>query len=143
MMFFYRWLNQYTIYWQLTTIYELWNSIIVLNFKTSLVIAPLTPPPRTPLRHYGASRMKIDMWLTPKMFSHKTVYYLNKQVQKKAFENQIWANLTAQKMKFSIQDFFSKCDQIRSFLRIWSHLLKKSLMNNFIFCACLVQQRSS
>ena len=27
-------------------------------------------------------------------------------------------------------DFFSKCDQIRSFLRIWSHLLKKSLMEN-------------
>ena len=39
----------------------------------------------------------------------------------------------AQKMKFSIKDFFSKCDQIRSFLRIWSHLLKKSLMENFIF----------
>ena len=34
-------------------------------------------------------------------------------------------------MKFSIQDFFSKCDQIR----IWSHLLKKSWMENFIFCA--------
>ena len=41
---------------------------------------------------------------------------------------------TAQKM-FSIKDFFSKCDQIRCFLRIWSHLLKKSLMENFIFCA--------
>ena len=39
------------------------------------------------------------------------------------------------KMKFFIKDFFSKCDQIRSFLRIWSHLLKKSLMENFIFCA--------
>ena len=42
-------------------------------------------------------------------------------------------------MKFSIKDFFSKCDQIRSFLRIWSHLLKKSLMENFIFfvqCEC-------
>ena len=38
-------------------------------------------------------------------------------------------------MKFSIKDFFSKCDHIRSFLRIWSHLLKKSLMENFIFCA--------
>ena len=38
-------------------------------------------------------------------------------------------------MKFSIKDFLSKCDQIRSFLRIWSHLLKKSLMENFIFCA--------
>ena len=36
-------------------------------------------------------------------------------------------------MKFSIKDFFSKRDQIRSFLRIWSHLLKKSLMENFIF----------
>ena len=36
-------------------------------------------------------------------------------------------------MKFFIEDFFSKCDQIRSFLRIWSHLLKKSLMENFIF----------
>ena len=31
-------------------------------------------------------------------------------------------------MKFSIKDFFSECDQIRSFLRIWSHLLNKSLV---------------
>ena len=31
--------------------------------------------------------------------------------------------------------FFSKCEQICSFLGIWSHLLKKSLMENFIFCA--------
>ena len=42
---------------------------------------------------------------------------------------------TAQKMKFSIKDFFCKCDQIRRKQRIWSHLLKKSLMENFIFCA--------
>ena len=41
-------------------------------------------------------------------------------------------------MKFSIKDFFSKCDQIRSFLRIWSHLLKTFLMENFIVCAVLV-----
>ena len=38
-------------------------------------------------------------------------------------------------MKSSIKDFFSKSDQIHSFLRIWSYLLKKSLMKNFIFCA--------
>ena len=44
---------------------------------------------------------------------------------------------TAQKMKFSIKDFFSKCDQIRWKLRVWSHLLKKSLMENFIFCAVI------
>ena len=36
-------------------------------------------------------------------------------------------------MEFSIKDFFSKCDQIRRKLRIWSNLLKKSLMENFIF----------
>ena len=35
------------------------------------------------------------------------------------------------KINFSIKDFFSKYDQIRCFLRIWSHLLKKS----FKFCA--------
>ena len=32
-------------------------------------------------------------------------------------------SITAQKMKFSIKDFSSK----------WSHLLEKSLMENFIF----------
>ena len=42
---------------------------------------------------------------------------------------------TSQKMKFFINEFFSKYDQICRKLRIWSHLLKKSLMENFIFCA--------
>ena len=36
-------------------------------------------------------------------------------------------------MKFSIKDISSKCDQIRSFLWIWSQLLKKSLIKNFFF----------
>ena len=49
---------------------------------------------------------------------------------------------TAQKMNFSTKDFFSKCDQIRRYLRIWSHLLKKSLMENFIFWAMVLVQRS-
>ena len=43
--------------------------------------------------------------------------------------------VTLQKMEFSIKDFFSKYDQIRRKLRIWSHFLKKSLLENFIFCA--------
>ena len=42
--------------------------------------------------------------------------------------------ITVQEMKFPIKDFFSKCDQICRKLRIWLHLLKKSLMENFIFC---------
>ena len=38
-------------------------------------------------------------------------------------------------MIFSVKDFFSKRDQIHRFLRIWSYLLKKSVMENFIFWA--------
>ena len=45
---------------------------------------------------------------------------------------------TTQNMTFIIKDFFSKRDQIRSSLRIRSHLMKKSLMKNFIFCAVLL-----
>ena len=40
-------------------------------------------------------------------------------------------------MKFSIKDFFSECNQFRRKLQIWTHLLNKSLMENFIFCAVL------
>ena len=39
------------------------------------------------------------------------------------------------KMKFSIKYFFGICDQICRKPQIWSHLLNKSLMENFIFCA--------
>ena len=46
---------------------------------------------------------------------------------------------TAQKMKFSIKDFFSKCDQILRKLWVWSHLLEKSLMENFIFSAVAIE----
>ena len=40
-------------------------------------------------------------------------------------------------MKISTKDFFSKCEQLRSFLQVWLNLLKKSLMKNFIFYAVL------
>ena len=53
---------------------------------------------------------------------------------------------TEQKMKFSMKDFSSKYDQIRTKLRIWSHLLEKCLKENFIFCAviqeCTVEEYS-
>ena len=44
-------------------------------------------------------------------------------------------NSNAQKTKSSVRGFFSKYDQICSLLLIWSHLLKKSQMENFIFCS--------
>ena len=46
-------------------------------------------------------------------------------------------NLRGTKNKFSIKNFFSKCDQTCMKLRIWSYFLKKSLMEKFIFCAML------
>ena len=44
------------------------------------------------------------------------------------------------KNEVSIKDFFSKCDQIHSFLRIWPRLLKKSLMGKLHFL-CSVRSK--
>ena len=44
------------------------------------------------------------------------------------------------KNEVSIKDLFSKCDQIHRKLRIWSHLLEKLLMENFIFCAVVFRK---
>ena len=52
--------------------------------------------------------------------------------------------ITAQKMKFSIKDFFSKCEKIHNFMRIWSHLLKKILNGKLHFlCSKQVPNRHS
>ena len=58
-------------------------------------------------------------------FFNSLVFYYSAQTQ----------NYAAQTMKFSIKNFFSKRDQILSFLPIWSHLLKKSLSEILIFYA--------
>ena len=68
---------------------------------------------------------------------HKKLNVWQVTLRELSVHNLYAKNYTAQKMKFSIKDFFSKCDQIRSFLPIWSHLLKKSLIENFFFCAVL------
>ena len=50
---------------------------------------------------------------------------------------------TVQYMKFSIKDISSKCDQIRRKLRIWFNFLKKSFMENFTFCAVVLDKKLS
>ena len=45
-----------------------------------------------------------------------------------------WNLILHKKGSFPIKDFSSKCDEIRRKLRIYSDLLKKSLMENFFFC---------
>ena len=46
--------------------------------------------------------------------------------------------LHSTKNKLSLEDFFNKCDEMCSFLRIWSHLKEKLSIENFIFCVVLV-----
>ena len=57
----------------------------------------------------------------------------------------LWTVALHKKMKFSIKDFFSKCHQIHRFLRIWSHLMKESLMKklHFFVQRCLLKKRAS
>ena len=57
-----------------------------------------------------------------------------KKVHRKIFTE---TDNTTRKSRFSIKYFFSKCDKIRRFLRIWSHLLKKSLLD-FLYTFCAV-----
>lgn len=47
------------------------------------------------------------------------------------------------KMKFSFKDIFRKFDQIRIKLRVLYHLLKESLMENFIICVVYVERSTS
>ena len=54
--------------------------------------------------------------------------YIQKFVMDQCKTPEMGETLHKMEMKFSIKDFFSKCDQIH-----WSRLLKKSLIENFIF----------
>ena len=75
----------------------------------------------------GVSEMYSELCQTFKMVCQDS-QYLSKSPAK-CFVRKC----TAQKMNFSIRNFVRKCDQIRSFMQIWPHLLKKFLMGNFIF----------
>ena len=78
-------------------------------------------------------------WFFQKFFQICLVYLGQIAPSCKRFSQQInwfvsmWH--CARKIKFFITDLSSKCDQTCRKLRIWSHLLKKSLMGDFIFCA--------
>ena len=78
------------------------------------------------------------LFFSPSFFYFNNLLHICGIFKLQRLWNKSWIlvlKLTGQKMKSPIKDFFSKCDQIRRKLRIWSHLLKKSLMEDFIFCA--------
>ena len=103
---------------------EAWRfSLFLLNFRKSFCeINKL-------MVNYTKYKMSQNYWYKCQLVV--LLFYFN-------FRSVTWVSSpdsSAYKMKFSIKDFFSKCDQIRIFLWIWSHLLKKPLMEDFIFCA--------
>ena len=88
----------------------------------------------------GRTRAILTIFSMRKFLKHTMAYHKLKYNDLNQVNNVIMLSslITAQKVKFFIKDFFSKCDQIRSLLQIWSHLLKKSLIENFIFWAVYV-----
>ena len=74
----------------------------------------------------------VKIKINPEKLTNKDGKEVCENIQLRFIENDRFG--TAQKMKFFITDFFSKCDQIRRKLGIWSHLLKKHITENFIFC---------
>ena len=76
------------------------------------------------------------MILNANLILYRVYIYIDRNMKNSFYAksiNLLREYITAQKMKFSIKDFFSKCDQIRSFIGIWSHLLKKFLMEVPLF----------
>ena len=48
-----------------------------------------------------------------------------------------FSGCASRKIKFFLKNFFNKCEQIRRRQWIWSQLLQKSLIENFIYSAVL------
>ena len=81
---------------------------------------------------------KIKNWFVQLRTNHLLLYFVtvHKVVQHKLHKGMRFY-FTVQKMKFSIKYFF--CKYVQIFLWIWSHLLKKSIMERFIFCTGLLR----
>ena len=72
-------------------------------------------------------KSSIEKRCSPPSVKEQMLYPSTKNWQTAVEELPSIITITAENMKFSIKDFFRK-------LRIWSHLLKESLVENFIFC---------
>ena len=76
---------------------------------------------------------KIKNWFVQLRTNHLLLYFVTvHKVVQHELHKRMRFYFTAQKMKFSIKYFF--CKYVQIFLWIWSHLLKKSIMERFIFC---------
>ena len=128
---FKNWLSAKLNWCQKLKIYLPWNLICpnINSFKVFNDFEPLIIFRKSSIVDVRTCRTK---WILKLIFFYK-ISFQNSYI----FSERYVVDLhTGQKMKFSIKGFFSKCEQICSFLWVWSHLLKKSLMENFLYFLC-------
>ena len=65
---------------------------------------------------------------------------LRKQSLRKRITLRKCSYATAQKMKFSIKNFFNKCDHFRSFQRIWTHHWRNPSWKTSFFVQCVLKE---
>ena len=49
---------------------------------------------------------------------------------------QVTRTIVLQKRKICIKNFFTKCDRIRGFLRIWSRIFREEILNGILLFLC-------
>ena len=105
------------------------EDLVINSFKTEAVIIyhMITASVLKELTQFLRSTICDDIYVT---YYFLYLTFLSMNLWSKKLKNEVCI-----KMKFSKENFFSKCDQIHRKLWIWSHLLKKSLMENFNFGA--------
>ena len=109
---------------------KFWQFLVLETLTQIAVWGNLTKSPR---KGCWTNFVVMKIWNFQNSYFQEHEWLFLNVPENKYFQVLFSENCT--KMKIFIKDYFSKCDQIRRKLRIWSHLLKKYLMEIFIFCA--------
>ena len=135
--------HQFQLYMGFGPIFQmLWLMLLALVFTVvqSLLLLQIR---FNRLKSFSLSSMLInkysgcDFSMTLTTLSAGTVHQLSFQPHNHQSVTEVSWNQHCTKNEVSNKGFFSNCDQIGRKLWIWSHLLKNSLVENFIFCAVL------
>ena len=78
---------------------------------------------------WSSRKVSHKYWFSLKEFIDNFYQCIGKEVSWRLMGVVNLLPLTTQKMKFSIEDFFSKCDQIRSFLPLFKKKTKTSFIS--------------
>ena len=122
---------------QIRSFLRIWSHLMKKSFMENFIFCAVTTGKycERVKTHLFTIKIPIKHRFLQLKSPYQKLAYRKKLPLFKILKDVIIGTVTAEKMKFSVKDFFSICDQIRGKLRIWSYLLKKCLMESFIFCA--------